>query len=45
MFQNLKLCETRLYHIPLALVYRCNDERSEKNDGEDGSEISGGRMG
>ena len=34
-----------MYHVPLAVqpIYGCSDERSENGDGEDVSEISGGR--
>ena len=44
IFQNLKYCEARLCHAPLALycVYGCSDERSENGAGENGSEVSGG---
>ena len=36
-----------VYHIPLAIqcIYRCSDERGENDDGEDGSESSGGKSG
>ena len=42
MFQISKWCETRFYHVQMALqrVYRCSNERGE-NDREDGSEVSG----
>ena len=40
VFQDREWCETRLYHVPLALqcIYGWSDERGEN---EDGSEIFG----
>ena len=44
VFQNLKWCETRFYHVHLAFQriysYGCNHERGESGDGKDGSKVS-----